>query len=58
VWVVNEADEEVIRLDAHEPSRELGRYAVGQKPSDVAVDDAGVAWVANTGDDTLSRIEP
>jgi streptogramin lyase len=58
VWVVNEADEEVIRLDAHEPSRELGRYPVGQKPSDVAVDDAGIAWVANTGDDTLSRIEP
>jgi streptogramin lyase len=58
VWVVNEADEEVIRLDAHEPSRALGRYPVGQKPSDVAVDDAGVAWVANTGDDTLSRIEP
>jgi streptogramin lyase len=58
VWVVNEADEEVIRLDAHEPSRELGRYKVGQKPSDVAIDASGVAWVANTGDDTLSRIEP
>jgi streptogramin lyase len=58
VWVVNEADEEVIRLDAHDPSRELGRYEVGKKPSDVAVDETGVAWVANTGDDTLSRIEP
>ncbi len=58
VWVVNEADEEVIRLDAHNPSEELGRYGVGKKPSDVAVDNSGVAWVANTGDDTLSRIEP
>jgi hypothetical protein len=30
----------------------------GRRPDDVAVDEEGVAWVVNTGDNTLSRLEP
>ena len=30
----------------------------GETPSDVVVDEAGVAWVVNTCGNTLSRIEP
>jgi DNA-binding beta-propeller fold protein YncE len=58
VWVVNQDDNSVMRFDAHSPYKQLERYTVGEKPSDVAVDEAGVAWVVNTGDNTLSRLEP
>jgi DNA-binding beta-propeller fold protein YncE len=58
VWVVNQGDNSVTRIDAHAPFARLARYTVGEKPSDVAVDEEGVAWVVNTGDNTLSRIEP
>ncbi len=58
VWVVNQDDNSVTRLDAHSPFRKLDEYPVGEKPSDVAVDEAGIAWVVNTADNTLSRIEP
>jgi streptogramin lyase len=58
VWVVNQGDNSVTRIDAHDPDRILGRYKVGENPTDVAIDDAGVAWVVNKDDNTLSRIEP
>ena len=57
VWVVNQGDDSVTRIDAHDPDRTV-RYVVGENPSAVALDDAGVAWVVNTGDNTLSRIKP
>lgn len=57
VWVVNQGDDSVTRIDAHDPDRTV-RYIVGENPSTVALDDAGVAWVVNTGDNTLSRIKP
>ena len=58
VWVVNQDDNSVTRLDAHSPFKKLDEYPVGETPSDVVVDEAGVAWVVNTGDNTVSRIEP
>ncbi len=58
VWIVNQGDSSVTRLDAHHPRAEADRHTVGAKPSDVAVDESGVAWVVNTGDNTLSRLEP
>ncbi|HMJ95376.1 MAG TPA: CHAT domain-containing protein, partial [Thermoleophilaceae bacterium] len=58
VWVVNEGENSVMRFDAHSPYKQLERYTVGKQPTDVAVDEAGVAWVVNRGDNTLSRLEP
>ena len=55
MWVANEADDNVTRIDASSGS---GRTSpVGAGPTGVAYG-AGAVWVANAGDGTVSRIDP
>ena len=55
VWVANEADDNVTRIDASSGSS-LNIY-VGTGPTGVAYG-AGAVWVANAGDGTVSRSIP
>jgi YVTN family beta-propeller protein len=55
IWVVDQTRDALVRVD---PKRAAGtRIPVGRGPSDVAVS-ASHLWVANRGDDTVSRIDP
>lgn len=55
VWVTNEADDSVTRIDAVSGSAET--IPVGKGPVGIAFG-AGAVWVANGGDGTVSRIDP
>jgi len=55
LWIVNRTSNEVIELDPL-TSQERRRITVsGQEPSAIAVGD-GALWVANFGDDTVTKI--
>ena len=55
VWVANEDDDVVTRIDAE--SYSATTIPVGDEPSAVAIG-AGAVWVVNSGDATVSRIDP
>jgi YVTN family beta-propeller protein len=57
VWITDDADNTVTRLDPSSENAVIGTISVGQGPTAVAVG-AGAVWVANTQDDTVSRIDP
>ncbi len=57
VWVADDADNTVTRLDPASENAVIGTTSVGQGPTALAVG-AGAVWVANTQDDTVSRIDP
>jgi len=56
LWIVNNGGDEVVRFDT--AAREVsGRYTVGPRPVSV-VAGAGAVWVADSGDGTISRVDP
>lgn len=56
LWIVNNGGDEVVRFDT--AAREVsGRYSVGARPVSV-VAGAGAVWVADSGDGTVSRVDP
>ena len=56
LWIVNNGGDEVVQFAT--TSRGIsGRIAVGSRPVSV-VAGAGAVWVANSGDGTVSRIDP
>jgi peptide/nickel transport system substrate-binding protein len=57
VWVTDDDDNTVTRLDPASDGAVIGTTSVGQAPTALAVG-AGAVWVANTEDDTVSRINP
>jgi YVTN family beta-propeller protein len=57
VWITDDTDNTVTRLDPANEGAVVGTTSVGQGPRAVAVG-AGAVWVANTQDDTVSRIDP
>jgi YVTN family beta-propeller protein len=67
LWVVDHRGETVLRFPLDDDEGEVsarstidvgvGSIEVGERPSDVAVDDHWV-WVANEGSDDVSRIDP
>ena len=57
VWVTDDTDNTVTRVDPASEGAVVGTTPVGQGPRAVAVG-AGAVWVANTQDDTVSRIDP
>jgi YVTN family beta-propeller protein len=57
VWVADSAGNDLVRLDARDPQSPPTRIPVGREPTDVVVDQ-GFVWVANEGDDTVSRVDP
>ena len=57
VWIADDDDNTVTRMDPSGESAVVGTITVGQGPSAVAVGE-GAVWVANTGEDTVSRIDP
>ena len=57
VWITDDADNTVTRLDPSSENAVIGTTSVGQGPTAVAVG-AGAVWVANTQDNTVSRIDP
>ena len=57
MWVTSRAANTVTRIDP-DSGRVVGRpIPVGTEPLGVAVG-AGAVWVANFGDDTVTRIDP
>ena len=56
VWTV-ESDQHRVRIDPASANAVTGTRPVGQGPAAVAVGE-GAVWVANTQDDTVSRIDP
>ena len=57
VWVTDDADNTVSRIDPTSANAVTATAPVGQEPTGVAVG-AGAVWVANTQDDTVARIDP
>ncbi len=57
VWVADDNDNSVTRIDPAGANAVMAPIAVGQGPSAIAVGE-GAVWVANTQDDTVSRIDP
>lgn len=56
LWIVNDGGDEVVQFST--TSREISaRIPVGSRPVSV-VAGAGAVWVANSGDGTVSRIDP
>ena len=55
VWVANEADDNVTRLDATSSSESTHRRGNGPDGHRLR---RGAVWVANSGDGTVSRIDP
>jgi serine/threonine-protein kinase len=55
VWVANEDDDNVTRIDASSGSEDY--IDVGTGPTGIAYG-GGAVWVANAGDGTVSRIDP
>ena len=57
MWVTNNDDNSVTRLDP-QTGRVVGApIPVGQRPLGIA-SGAGAVWVANHGDHTITRIDP
>lgn len=56
VWVVRNASDQVVVLDPYHGDRVVKRYRVGSKPNAIALG-FGSAWVANSADGTVSRID-
>jgi len=57
VWVVDDADNTLTRIDPASASAVTATTAVGRGPSAVAAGTNAV-WVANTQDDTVARVDP
>jgi YVTN family beta-propeller protein len=57
VWVTDDEDNTVTRIDPASEGAVVATTSVGQGPTALAVGAGGV-WVANTQDDTVSRIDP
>lgn len=57
IWVVDEIDNSVTRIDPASANAVTATTPVGQGPTAVAVG-AGAVWVANTQDGTVARINP
>ena len=57
VWITDEIDNTVARLDPKSANAITATSPVGQGPAAVAVGE-GAVWVANTQDDTVSRVDP
>jgi YVTN family beta-propeller protein len=57
VWVTDEADNTITRIDPRSANAVTATAPVGQDPSGLAVGEDAV-WVANTEDDTVARIDP
>jgi streptogramin lyase len=56
VWITRADDDFMFRLNAHTLMPSGVPVKVGDNPQGVAVDEDGVAWVANQGEDTVTRI--
>ncbi len=57
VWVADDVDNTLTRIDAESANAVTATTPVGQGPAAVAVGEDAV-WVANTQDDTVSRVDP
>ena len=57
VWISDDIDNEVIRIDPRSAGAVTAATPVGQRPVAIAAGE-GAVWVANVGDDTVSRIDP
>jgi YVTN family beta-propeller protein len=57
VWVVDDADNTLTRIDPSSASAVTSTTPVGRGPSAVAAE-AGAVWVANTQDDAVARVDP
>jgi YVTN family beta-propeller protein len=57
VWVVDDADNTLTRIDPASASADTTTTPVGRAPSAVAAGTNAV-WVANTQDDTVARVDP
>jgi YVTN family beta-propeller protein len=57
VWLSDDIDNEVIRIDPRSAAAVTAAIPVGQSPVAIAAGE-GAVWVANVGDDTVSRIDP
>jgi DNA-binding beta-propeller fold protein YncE len=55
VWVVSFESGKVTVFDPRSHNRILNQYTVGREPNTIAIG-FGSAWVANSGDETVSRI--
>ena len=55
VWITDDTDDEVWRMSTD--MRSVRAITVGDRPDDV-VYAAGAVWVANYGDETISKVEP
>jgi streptogramin lyase len=56
VWVVRNASDQVVVLDPYHEDRVVKRYRVGSKPNAIVLGFKS-AWVANSADGTVSRID-
>lgn len=57
VWVTDDVDNTVTRIDPASANAVTGTTPVGRAPAAVATG-AGAVWVANTQDDTVVRVDP
>ena len=57
VWVTDDVDNTVARIDPASANAVTGSTPVGRGPGAVATG-AGAVWVANTQDDTVVRVDP
>jgi YVTN family beta-propeller protein len=57
VWVVNQSDSSVTRLNPDTNDRRFDDEDVGRGPSGIAIDSEAV-WVTDTGADAVSRVDP
>jgi YVTN family beta-propeller protein len=57
VWVANEADNRVTRINPDTNGSFSLPITVGRRPNGIVVGD-GAVWVTDTGDDRVSRIDP
>jgi YVTN family beta-propeller protein len=57
VWVTDDADNTLARIDPESANAVTATTPVGQQPSAVAVGE-GAVWVANSQDNTVARIDP
>ena len=57
VWVVDDEDDTLTRIDPASENAVLETTPMGRAPSAVATG-AGAAWVANKQDDTVARVDP
>ena len=57
VWIVDEIDNTLARIDPASANASISATPVGQGPTAVAVGE-GAVWVANTQDGTVTRVDP